>query len=183
MLICRIKGSRCALSQGKYRNESKSRRMTEARGLPGSLYSASTIVYARTQTYTPPCEQLWKLSRCAECLRAVRKLSASSESVLGGWWWKRKDRRLKCRFRATLEPRKHLNLPCSHSHAFIFSRAHPKPPLLLRFTFSHPRSLASSVSHLLDTRVFVPLTAVLPLVSCVPDPPIYLALRLTLGLL
>lgn len=83
MLICRIKGSRCALSQGKYRNESKSRRMTEARGLAGSLYSASTIVYARTQTYTPPCEQLWKLSRCAECLRAVRKLSASSESVLG----------------------------------------------------------------------------------------------------
>lgn len=54
MLICRIKGSRYALSQGKYWNESKSRRMTEARGLPGSLYSGSTVVYTRTQAYAHP---------------------------------------------------------------------------------------------------------------------------------
>lgn len=57
--------------------------MTEARGLPGSLYSGSTVVYTRTQAYTHPRAQLWKLSRDAECLRAFRKLSASSESVLG----------------------------------------------------------------------------------------------------
>lgn len=127
MLICRIKGSRCALSQGKYRNESKSRRMTEVREAYRGVFIARlqlyTQVHRRTRIRTPSCKQLWKLSRGAECLRAVRKLSASSESVARGWWWKRKDRRLKCRFRATLEPRKHLNLLCSHSHAFCSSLA------------------------------------------------------------
>lgn len=73
------------------------------------------------------------------------------------------------------------------------SKAPQPPPLTLSCLqllpyyygspFPYPRSLASSVSHLPGTRVFVPLTAVLPLVSCVPGPPIYLALRLTLGLL
>lgn len=50
--------------------------------------------------------------------------------------WKRKDRRLKCRFRATLEPRKHLS-----PLARITPTPSPLPsfltlPLLLRFTFS-----------------------------------------------
>lgn len=46
------------------------------------------------------------LSRDSECLRVVRKLSGSRKPR--GRRQQRKDGRLKCRFHATLEPRKRL---------------------------------------------------------------------------
>lgn len=111
-----------------------------------------------------------------------RKLSGSSESARGGGRrWKRKDRRLKCRFRATLEPRKHLSLL-----AHITPTPSPLPsflssPLLLLFTFS-PSSIFgihrfSSSRHSCLSCFYHSPASRSPCLS------IYLALRLTLGLL
>lgn len=139
----------------------------------GGVFTAPIVVhmhtYIHTDMHTCLCEQLRKLSRDAECLQAVRKLSGFQRvRTSQGRGWKRLDRRLKCRFRATLEPRKHLSplARITSTPSLLFPLS-----LLLRFTFSpildlwHPPFLI-----LLALMSFVPLAMVLCL-------PIYLALR------
>lgn len=133
------------------------------------LYICIQCAYRDTHTSARAREQrqLRKLSRDAECLRAVRKLLGSTR----GWRRRRKrtDRRLKCRFRATLEPRKHLNAPFLPPGLAPLSRLHrllhlffllPRPftlfPCHPYFTFAgfpHPRPLTSVVSHLFPALV------------------------------
>lgn len=164
MLIYRIKDSHCPLSQGKYWNESKS--TTETWRLPGSLYSAYSCIhtYIHTQMHTLPCEATEAFSRCGVFASRSKALRFQRVRTERGWWWKRKDRRLKCRFRATLEPRKYLS---------PLTRVTPTFLLLFPLSLLHPyyydspflrsRPLASTVSRPLPVS-FMPLAVALSLI-------------------
>ena len=80
-----------------------------------------------------------ELYRDSECLRAVGKLSGCRKPR-GRRQQRGEDGSLKCRFRATLEPRKRLSAPAYlypcllRSHAF--SSSFRPPPFSLDFTVS-----------------------------------------------
>lgn len=136
----------------------------KARSLPSgeSLYSVysriHTHIYIHIYSRIPPCEQLRKLSRDEEsvCEPRSKALGLQSESVLrGNRGGKRKDRRLKCRFRATLKPRKRLSpLLASLSRLLLtlFSY-YPAAIHLLQFSPSSTFGIRRFSSSL-GTRVF-----------------------------
>jgi len=142
-------------------------------GLPLQSHTPSVIRTPRPSSRRGTATEAF--SRRAECLRAVRKLSGSRRVRAGRDeagrlvdGWKRKDRRLKCRFRATLQhPRKRpLFLP---DPAALNALTSPPPGRDLR----SPTFLV--LPALVSSRALSPLATPEP-------PPIYLVLRLTLGL-
>jgi len=136
------------------------------------------VVYIHTYTdsHTSVRTATEAFSRCGVFASRSKALGFQRVRAVRGWWWKRKDRRLKCRFRATLEPRKHLS-PLTR----ITSTPPPLPSFLtlplLRFTFSPSSTFGI---HRFSSSWYSCLSCLL----CFPcASPIYLALSLTLRLL